>query len=81
MKKYLGKSIVVAMLLIGPSLASQNTAKADQITSVAQLAEAIVDLFCPEEPQKRCKSGECLDGACISFRKACLTNDDCVKKK
>lgn len=38
---------------------------------VKGLYEALVDLFCPDTPQNRCKNGTCQSGACISFRAAC----------
>lgn len=51
---------------------SQNKANA-QVgpKEIATVLEAVVDLFCPETPQNRCKNGYCQTGACISFRKAC----------
>jgi hypothetical protein len=81
MKKKLFKSLLIGCLLVGPSFISQNTAKADVISDIAKIADSITHLICPEVVQDRCKGGECMDGACISFRKACKTNDDCVKKK
>ncbi len=69
-------SVIILMMII-PALSGTSNAKADDITGVGTILEAVVDLFCPEHPQNRCKHGECKDGACISFRKACSTNDDC----
>jgi hypothetical protein len=50
----------------------QNKATAQVgVEEVGKVLDAVVDLFCPETPQNRCKHGVCQTGACISFRKAC----------
>ncbi|MBX9892693.1 MAG: hypothetical protein K2Y12_10270 [Chitinophagaceae bacterium] len=77
MKKKILAAVMTGALVLGSSLIKQNNAKAEDVLGIGTTLEAIHDLFCPETPQKRCKPTGCLDGACISFRKACSTNDDC----
>lgn len=81
MRKKIAKLTVILALIISPTLLDSNKARAeealDPISGAGTLLEAIHDLFCPENPQNRCKHGECLDGACISFRKACTSKSDC----
>jgi hypothetical protein len=82
--KKMKKLVIVAMMslmLVVPALTGSNATHAEdgvnpgQVISVIEivkdLAEAIEDLFCPENPQNRCKNGVCQSGACISFRPSC----------
>jgi hypothetical protein len=83
---------MVTIMMLAPALSGKNSIKAQGETQVGiyvasidwvlllnaakDLAEAFEDLFCPDDPQNRCKNGVCSDGACISFRSACGTITD-----
>lgn len=77
MRKKFFALFLMGSLIIGPSLVGTNSVKANPIDGVGTILEAIVDLFCPEHPQNRCKHGKCMDGACISFRSACISDSNC----
>jgi hypothetical protein len=77
MKKKLMVGFFLTSMIIMPSMSGINKVQAADVTGVGDILTAIVDLFCPETPQRRCKNGTCQDGACVSFRKACNSDDDC----
>jgi len=83
MKKKMLKISVVLMLMLAPALVKNNEVKAEggpSVGEVANLLDAIHDLFCPDKRMVCKPTGDtksCVDGACISFRKNCTSDKDC----
>ncbi|WP_157687582.1 hypothetical protein [Pedobacter psychrophilus] len=80
--KNFNKKFLVALLGIVLLTSTFSIQKAEAVqdpaTAIAEAITAIIGAVCPDTPQNRCKAGNtCQDGACISFRKACSTNEDC----
>lgn len=84
--KKIKKLVIVTMMslmMVVPALTGSNATHAEDGGTIGQvisgveiikdLVESIEDLFCPENPQNRCKNGVCQSGACISFRPSCST--------
>ena len=73
--KKLGITLIALLIAITTFLPTKANA---QVKEIAEAIDAIIDAVCPDNPQSRCKEGNtCLDGACISFRRACTSNSDC----
>ena len=86
MKRIQNKAIALTLALT-MSLGLTFTPNSTQFNAKAQVViedfyddvfGPLVVLFCPETPKKVCKGSSCEQGACISFRKHCTTDKDCV---
>jgi len=85
MKRIQNKTVAL-ILALTMSLGLTFTPNSTQFNAKAQVDAGdiidvigiIIDIACPDAPRKVCKGGTCEQGACISFRKHCTTDKDCV---